>query len=92
MSSESRQQKFDRLFILFTGKAFRRNAQPLETSNVPGGLGEHHQQANATDRQYRFVAFLRSVATLALLANDYFSCVSSCVANNYCVYYTVKND
>jgi hypothetical protein len=70
MSSESRQQKFDRLFILFTEKVFRRNAQPLEASNVPGGLGEHHQQANATDRRYRFVAFLQSVATLALLAAD----------------------
>ena len=35
-----------------------------------GGLGEHHQQANATDRKYRFAAFLQSVATPALLAND----------------------
>jgi hypothetical protein len=62
-------KKRHRLKLAPDDKAFRRNAQPLETSNVPGGLGEHNQQANATDRQYRFVAFLQSVATPALLAD-----------------------
>ena len=55
--------------LALNDKAFRRNAQPLEASNVPGGLGEHHQQANATGQKNRPVAFLQSVATPALLAD-----------------------
>ena len=58
-----------RLKLALDDKAFRRNAQPLEASNVPGGLGEHHQQANATGQENRAVAFLQSVATPALLAD-----------------------
>lgn len=58
-----------RLKLAPDDKAFRRNAQPLEISNDPGDWGNTTNKQNATDRQYRFVAFLQSVATLALLAN-----------------------
>ena len=59
-----------RLKLALDEKAFRRNAQPLEASNVPGDWGNTTNKQNATDRQYRFAAFLQSVATLALLADD----------------------
>ena len=57
-----------RLKLAPDDKAFRRNAQPLEISNDPGDWGNTTNKQNATDRQYRFVAFLQSVATPALLA------------------------
>ena len=50
-------------------KAFRRNAQPLETSNVPGGIGgcstnkKNGQSGEASD-----CPFLHFVYTNALLA------------------------
>jgi hypothetical protein len=69
MSSESRQQKFDRLFILFTEKVFQKNAQPLEISNDPGDWGNTTNKQNATGQKNRPVAFLQSVATPALLAD-----------------------
>ena len=49
-------------------KAFRKNAQPLETSNDPGDWGNTTNKQNATGQENRPVAFLQSVATPALLA------------------------
>jgi hypothetical protein len=50
-------------------KAFRKNAQPLETSNDPGDWGNTTNKQNATGQENRPVAFLQSVATPALLAD-----------------------
>ena len=49
-------------------KAFHRNAQPLENSNVPGDWGSAPTSKTARIGIHRSVLFWQSAAALALLA------------------------
>ena len=62
-------KKRHRLKLAPDEKAFRKNAQPFETSNDPGDWGNTTNKQNATGQENRPVAFLQSVATPALLAD-----------------------
>jgi len=58
----------NRLRLVLEQKAFRRNAQPLEKSNVPRGLGKCPNKQNEQSGIQPDCSFLQNFMKFALLA------------------------
>jgi hypothetical protein len=59
----------NRLRLVLEQKAFRRNAQPLEKSNVPRGLGKCPNKQNEQSGIQPDCSFLQNFMKFALLAD-----------------------